>query len=753
MQAVGAYVESARDRNFIQVLLKGEIQTAGRDFHLGQSELALVEATMQRLEADKSSLILTEFPSDSIPLALAASYAYAQRPAFGGEAKPLLLLPSTGYVTRLDQFHHGKTLNYDSSTVDSLIRREVVNALAEVPDDWGVYSAPPNGTFQFDAPPEESDHLGVMLIDLRRPEWSERAFDAIWAFIEETDDMPVVFYAREMDAAATMVDDRLSTEPLEITNSLLATADPNEYPSQTADRHAKSDLTVQEEILSNGRVNVTCVPVVDEDFGEMVPDFIQMKNDLQERNVATIAVGRVFNMLTKQPFKPTYWNKRARGDGYYNEVNTYIDILQDKSDNADGVVGDMLSNYARQAADVQSYLNDTHRVQNTVFTAMQNAAADDQEVIFIVGNTAERDALIEAATSEGYRIPDNTRLIEIGNVRPDPDLRHVFLSPPSFKNQYVYEFPPSKEIAFVHHAMWTNHVERTSKRALKDIPSTHNARPVGGGSDGPGQIDDFVFDIDDLEDELERQLESNPMSLISPDSGVDDENGRDKNGHDDAEIRLHLSDGDQIDATPRQHITVYDEETASINKTVASAVTVGDQILRISDAAEDIYDVLVESVDSREAMRKHFKTLSEWREMVDSEMDERGMTNDDVVELMRERGSDLDEDSDAVKKWRTGERYGPGDPEDLRRTIQIFRPQVEEAVLDQVHRVVWNSLKTIRDEHRRIGRDARRILAAEVNPSTNASVKGSVNEKLIKNKAQDLKKVAIVEIEPLEDDH
>jgi len=213
-----------------------------------------------------------------------------------------------------------------------------------------------------------------------------------------------------------------------------------------------------------------------------------------------------------------------------------------------------------------------------------------------------------------------------------------------------------------------------------------------------------------------------------------------------------LSDGDHIDATPRQHITVYDEETASINKTVASAVSVSDQILRIGDAAEDIYDVLVESVDSRETMRKHFETLSEWREMVDSEMNERGLTNDDVVEMLRKRGSDLAEDSNAVKKWRTGERYGPGDSEDLRRMIQIFRPQVEEAVLDQVHRVAWKSLKTIRDEHRRIGRDARRILAAEVNPSTSATVKGNVNEQLIKNKAQNLKKVAITEIEPLNDD-
>lgn len=751
MEAVGHFVEKARNRSFIQVLLEGDIRTAGRDFHLGQSELALVEVTMQRLEAGESTLIHTQFPSDSIPLALTASYAYAQRPALGGQAKALILFPSTGYVTRLDEFHHGTTLNYNSSAVDSLIKREVVHKLSEVPDDWGVYSAPTNGSFQLDVPPDEVDHLDAMLVDLRRPEWSERMFNAIWTFIEEADDLTVVFYARDMDAAA-MVDNRLDTEPLEITNSLLATADPTEARSEDTDRDAKSDLTVQERILSNGGVNVTCVPVVDEDFGGMVPNFIQMKNDLQERNVATIAVGRVFNMLTKQPFKPKYWNERARGDGYYNDVDTYIDILQDKSDNADGVVGDTLSNYARQAADVQSYLNDTHRVQNTVFNAMQNAAEDDQEVVFVVGNTAERDALIEAATSEGYRIPDNTRLTKIGTINPDLDARYVFLSPPSFRNQYVYEFPPSKEVAFVHHAMWTNYVERTSKRALEDISSTHNARPVGGNG-SPGEIDDFVFDIDDLEDELERQLESNPMSLISPDIGADDDkDGETGTSTDDAEIRLHLSDGDHIDATPRQHITVYDEETASINKTVASALSVGDQILRIGDAAEDIYDVLVDSVDSREAMRKHFETLSEWREMVDSEMNERGLTNDDVVEMLRKRGSDLAEDSNAVKRWRTGERYGPGDSEDLRRTIQIFRPQVEEAVLDQVHRVVWNSLKTIRDEHRRIGRDARRILAAEVNPSTSATVKGNVNEQLIKNKAQNLKKVDITEIESLNDD-
>jgi hypothetical protein len=744
MEAVGTYVEAAKEREFLRVM--DSIWNDGSDFRLGECELAIVEEALRHVDSGESLLVHTHFPSDSVPLALAATYAYSQRPAFGGDAKPLLLFPSSGYITQLDTFHHARTLNYDSNKVDSLISRTIVRAASEVPNDWGVYSAPATGSFAFDK--DGWSHVGAMFVDLRRPEWSERAFDGIWRLFDGSVGVPAIFYARDMDAAAGLVEDRLNTEKLEVTNKMLASAGDHEC----RENESPSNLTLQQNVFASGEVKAICRPVVDEEFGELVPDFIHMKNNLQDRDIATIAVGRVFNLLTKQPFKPKYWEERAKGDGYYSHVNTYIDILRDKSDNVDGAAGGMLSNYARHAEDVQGHLNEKHAVQSMAFHLMKEAAEDDGETLFVVNNTAERDAFIHAATSEGYRIPDNTKLVEIGKLAPKPAARHVFLSPPSFSNQYVFEFPPSERVEFLHHAMWGDYIARTAEQSLDGIPSTHSTKTVGGGSSG-GAVDDFVFDIDQLEDELEKRLKNDPMSLISGGAG-EGSGGRGGSGgsgtgasRGEESIRIHLDDGDHIDATPRQHITVYDEGTAGISHTVAEAVSVGDEVLRISDAAADIYDVLVESVDSRQSMRKHFNTVSEWREMLDSEMNARGLSTDDVVAMLRERGSDLEEGSRAVAKWRSGKRYGPGDKDDLRRTIQIFRPQVEEAVLDQVYRTVWNSLKTIRDEHRRIGRDTRRILAAEMRPGTSATVRGSVNESLIKDKARDLEKVAIVDIE------
>ncbi|AFZ73746.1 DrmE family protein [Natronobacterium gregoryi] len=734
MDAVRPYANACEERTFLAGFLQDSIENSGDPFHLGDTELAIVEAALRAFEQQKSVVIHNPFPSESLSVAICAAYAYSQKPTTGGPNQPMLLLPSMGYVTRFDDFHHSRTLNPDSNAVNSLIRREVVRATSEVEDRWGLYTAPTNDTFVFD---EDCPHLGAMFIDFRRPEWAEQSFDRIEEFCENHPDVPVVYYTDEEDAAFELTCDRLGVEPLRVTNDLLSTADVSNDPE-----NGESDLTVQQRILSNGGVNVTYVSVVDEDFSELLEDFTMLKNKLQERDIAPLAVGRVYNLLTKQPFKPKYWTECVKGDGYYSDVPTYLDLIRTKSDQSDGVGGDLLSNYARVANTVQGHLNDHHALQNNVFNAMQNAARDERDTVFVVSNAAERDALMSAATGEGYAIPENVQLLEMGQLQPNPDRHHIFLFPP-YSESYIYEFPPSKHIAYVHNAMWHRYVQTNSKRKMNG-KATHESRAVGGNG-GPGEITDFVFDIDEVEDDIERRLRQNPLSLITDDSGSESDDEDNGGGQTRPTRRFYLDNDETLDVTDGQHITTYDSSEAAIKRKVAKNVSAGDEILLVDSVADDIYDVLVDSVDSRETMRENFNTVENWREMLVSEMEARNLDDEDVLDELQERGSDLEDDR-TIHDWRTGDRYGPGDAADVRRTLQIFRPQLEEAALEQVHGVVWESLKTIRTEHRRLGRDVRRAIEAEVNPSTSAEFNASVNEAMIKNVTRDIEKVTVTKI-------
>ncbi|WP_336021520.1 DrmE family protein [Halobellus salinisoli] len=729
---ITSYADSFRQRVFMGGFLQGTIQNDGTAFHLGTTECAIVEKALRAVDRRESLLIHNPFPTTSLPVAIIASYAYSQNPRIpGNEELPMLVFPasSRGYLSEIDKFHFQTTVSAEDNKTP-LIPRESIGSLSEQSASWHVYTAKDNFVFDIE---NHDVPLGALFIDLRKPEWSERRFDNIEEFCESNPDIPAIFYTEEMNPAAELTQERLGSEPIRVTGEMLANA------ATTDPAEGESSLTVQERILSSGRLEVLQFPVTDEGLGDHIPEFIGLKKKCQKRDLAYVDVGRVFNRLLKQPFKPKYWSRSVGSNAFYDDVPGYIERLERRAGNVERG-SNLLNNYARKANEVQGYLNGRHALQNTVLDAIQRAGDDEGHSRFVVKNTPAKEALRLAATDSGYTIPENVEIIERGKVTPMPDTRYVFLYPP-YRDDYVFEFPPSEQVAFIYQALWSNYVQSAAQEATKKITATHKTQSIGEGG-AVGDVEDHVFDIDTLESDIEGYLRGVDFGGSDGSSLEESEEA----ASDGEELIFELTDGSSRRFSEESIVTIYDPEEAKISRKTAKKVDIGEEILLIESVAGDLYDVLLDSAHKRDAVREDEELVANWRRALNNAMEREGLSYEDVVDELQERGSDI-ESWHSVRAWSEGRYMGPLDEGDCRRVLHLARPDLEGALLEQIHEQVWKAMKHLRLLHRRIGRNVRRAVEAEYNPSTTSSFGSDVNEQMVKNIARNIDRQTITNIE------
>lgn len=734
---ITSYADSCRQRVFMGGFLQGTIQNDGTPFHLGTTECAIVEKTLRTVERGESLLIHNPFPTTSLPVAIIASYAYSQNPRIpDSEGLPMLVFPasSRGYLSIIDNFHFQNTVSPEDNKTP-LIPRESIGSLSEQSSPWCVYTAKDN--FAFDS--ENHDvPLGAIFVDLRKPEWSERQFDNIEAFCESNSEVSAIFYTEEMNPAAELTRERLDSEPICVTNAMLANA------ATIESVEGESALTVQERILSSGQLEVLQFPVTDEGLGDYIPELIKLKKKCQERDLAYVDVGRVFNRLLKQPFKPKYWSRSVGSNAFYDDVPGYIERIERRAGNVERG-SNLLNNYARKANEVQGYLNERHALQNTVLDAIQRAGDDEGHSRFVVKNTAEKEALRLAATDSGYTIPENIEIIEREKVTPMPDTRYVFLYPP-YRDDYVFEFPPSKQVAFIYQALWSNYVQSAAQDATQNITATHKTQSIGEGGT-VGDVEDHVFDIDTLESDIEGYLRG--VDFGGSDGSSSGATEEAASGGE--ELIFELSDGSTRRFSEEGIVTTYDPEEAKISRKTAKKVEAGEEILLIESVGGDLYDVLLDSAHKRDAVREDEELVANWRRALNNAMEREGLSYEDVVDELQERGSDI-ESWHSVRAWSEGRYMGPLDEGDCRRVLHLARPDLEGALLEQIHEQVWKAMKHLRLLHRRIGRNVRRAVEAEYNPSTTSSFGGDVNEQMVKNIARNIERQTVTNIKASTDE-
>jgi hypothetical protein len=480
-------------------------------------------------------------------------------------------------------------------------------------------------------------------------------------------------------------------------------------------------------------------PVADEDMGSLVSDFIGLKKKCLNRDLAYVEVSRVFNRLLKQPFKPHYWSRVVGANEFYDDVPGYIERIENRASNiSEG--SDLLYNFARAANELQGYLNDKHVLQNTVLDAVVRAGDNKTPSRFVVKNTAEVEALRLAITDNGYTIPSNVEIIERAKVTPIPEVRYVFLYPP-YRDDYVFEFPPSKTVAYIHNALWSNYVRASAVDATEDIGTQYVTRGVTA-SGTVGDVDDFVFDIDTLETNIEGYLRRTAFG--GPDTDSEETTSTGDSGTPDR--LLTLDNGDTLAVSAQSIVTSYDSDDASITRKQAKNVEVGDEVLLIGSVAGDLYDVLIESAHKREAVREDERLVENWRNALETAIERDDLSYEDVVDKLQARGSSI-QSWQTVRAWAKGRYIGPLNEDDCRRVLSIGRPELEGALLEQIHEQVWRAMKHLRLLHRRIGRNVRRAVEAEYNAATSTAFRGGVNERMIKSIAREIERATVTSIE------
>lgn len=729
---VVSYADSCRQRVFMEGFFEGRINNDGTLFHLGTTECAIVERALRAVEQGESLLIHNNFPTTSLPVAIIASYAYSQNPRIpGNEDLPMLVFPasSRGYLGEIDNFHFQTTVSAEDNETP-LIPRTSIGTLSEQSSSWCIYTVKNN--FIFDTE-NHDEPLGALFVDLRKPEWSERRFDDIEEFCESNPETATIFYTAEMNSAARLTQERLDSEPVRVTGEMLASAD------TTESAEGESPLTVQERILSSGQLEVLQFPVTDERLSDHISEFVKLKKKCQKKDLAYIYVARVFNRLLKQPFKPKYWSQSVGSNAFYDDVPAYIKRIERRAGNVERG-SNLLNNYARKANEVQGCLNERHALQNTVLDAIQRAGDDEKHSCFVVKNTTEKKALRLAATDSGYTLPGNLDIIERKNVTPMPDTRYVFLYPP-YCDDYIFEFPPSEQVAFIHQTLWSDYVQSAAREATQDITITHNTQTIGKGG-AASDIEDHVFDIDTLESSIEGYLRGADFGRSDGSSTSEASKEVTSDGE---ELVFELSDGSSRRFSRESIVTVYDPERAKISRKTAKKIDVGEEILLIESVAGDLYDVLLDSAHERDAVREDEELVANWRQALNNVMERERLSYEDVVDEIQERGSDI-ETCKSVRAWAKGQHMGPLDEGDCRRVLHLARPELEGALLEQIHEQVWRGMKHLRLLHRRIGRNVRRAVEAEYNPSTTSSFGGSVNEQMIKNIARDIERQVVTGI-------
>lgn len=744
IDSISGFAAACRERPYLSRWFPENIMADEEVYSFGQTELAIIEETLRKLERGQSLLVHDPLPSNRIALGICLAYIRTQDTRFPkdgivGAGRSLLAFPALhhGYVTAIDEFKLDGI-----GRQPSLVDRTPIDRLSQVEEPADIHTAKNNFEFDWERP---GNNVGAIFVDLRKPEWGNvsRRFDQIMALYEASN-CPFIFYTDEMTTAAETIAENIET--LEVTNELLTTAEPSALPENPS-------LTTQfEHLINTEDITVELITVGYPDLYEIVSDLSAMRNDLQAspgvQGVIKMEVGWLFNLLTRLPIKPEYWDSVVADNYYQQGVRELLENLRGKAQRIDGREADLLVNYVEAANALHGRLNTHHPLQETLFELISAAEKNtDEQRIVIVKNDFERKAILRALTLEDATLADSVTLQTVDEVRLSADAEVIVVRPLD-EDSYLYDFPAAKRVAFLQYEPWAPIVEERLESGIGAIGATIAIKEVGqtGGREVPEpqqaqssqQLDQAYdrpenADAQDPTETLRKDFEAGEDASVSGSSGSGSTSVE-------PDLEVSLSNGDVRQLSEQSRVSVL-KDNGDIGRKLAKDLTPGETILLLDSATEDIYDLFVESAHQKDQLRKAESVIERWRTILDDGISEE-MTEQEFLYELQERGSDITDQS-TISTWRTGQAIGPQDPEDVRRVFEIFEPDMEPTYM-----MTAEAMKKIRTEHRNIGRKARKAIEAQMG----GSIAGDLSTDLpadIDKSSQNVRKATIEAVTPL----
>ncbi|WP_226023651.1 DrmE family protein [Halomicrobium salinisoli] len=729
----------------------------GEEFHFSDVELATAQETLVALDKQSDVVLHNPLPGDEALLSACLAFIRSQNPNFPtdgiiGRGEALCLFPalSRGYVTKFDDIRRDGI-----GRSPKIVQRESVGSMSDISGSADLYTS--KHGISLDAVPDE---VGAFVVDLRKREWRDpsRRLDELEEYLDDVS-VPVVYYVSD---PRPEVESLLSgVDRIEFDNSVLSTA-------RTDTGSGESSLSKYAEILSAGERSVTIGMVHHPEMKSVVTDLANMKQDLRKIPGLALDVGWIFNLLTELPVKPKYWEEVIRDNYHYQSIGSLIENLRAKAQNLDGMTEDLVINYCQAANYLQKLLNSKHPLQDVLFEKIAAAEDRGESVRFVVRNDYEREALLAALAAEGGTIPDSAQIEPIDENDPKPETKTVITRPMNNRS-YLYSFPVSRRLEFLHYEIWESQISRKLRTELDGTDTTiqsqaynqpeenptpeQQSRAVAGshapataGEPEPtadsldraadadavtssdaagsaaGSIESPTYEVGGYENPnelLEEVLEEEFEGTSSNSNRTGDSAGQnrsDETGGDSSTLEITFEDGTTETRSALSRVTIATD--GDIARIPATELELGDEVLIVDTAANDVYDLFVESAHEREQVRGCETTIDRWRNILID-----GLQNDytasELIEEMQERGSSISDET-TIASWGSGRTLGPRDDEDVRRVLEVLEPESSELAEPTV-----SALKEIRTLHRTIGQHARRSIEAGVTPQ------GSIDSDLV----------------------
>lgn len=746
LDTISEHAAACREREYLSRWFPANIMADEEVYSFGNTELAIIEETLRKLEDGQSVLVHDPLPSNRIALGLCLAYVRTQDPRFPedgivGGGHSLLAFPALhhGYVSVIDKFKLDGI-----GRQPSLVDREPIDRLSDIEKPADIHTAKNNFEFDRERP---TNGVGAIFVDLRKPEWGKpsRRFDEIMALYEATDS-PFIFYTDEMTPAGEAV--AAESELIEVSNELLATAESSTLPENPS-------LTTQFEYLINTEeITVEHVTIGYPDLYEIVSDLSAMRNDLQAssnvQRVIKMEVGWLFNLLTRLPVKPEYWDGIVADNYYQQGVRELLENLRGKAQRLDGREADLLVNYYEAANALHGRLNSQHPLQDALFDLIsaERKTADEPRSV-VVKNDFERKAILQALTLEDATLADDVTIHKETEISPSANAE-VIVARPLDANSYLYDFPTASRIAFIQYEPWAPIVEDRLASGIEKIGATVQKRHLGqvGGRKAPepsqhAQANHELEEAYDRPAEADRQdptetlredFEAGESTSASGSSGTSTTSQN-------PDLEVSLSNGDVRKLSKHTRVSVL-KDNGDIGRKEAKDLQSDETLLLLDSATEDIYDLFVESAHEKEQLRKAESVVERWRTILDDGLSS-GMNEADVLRELQERGSDISDQS-TISNWRTGQAIGPRDPADVRRILDIFEPEMRPT-----YKMTVDAMKQIRTEHRNIGRKARKAIESQMGRSIASDLSTDLPTD-IDQSSQNVRKATVESITPLD---
>jgi len=148
-------------------------------------------------------------------------------------------------------------------------------------------------------------------------------------------------------------------------------------------------------------------------------------------------------------------------------------------------------------------------------------------------------------------------------------------------------------------------------------------------------------------------------------------------------------------AEPDSRMTVFLPATGKTDHRRADGLRPGDIVVFVDgEQRRQLYEVILKRIERHPAMGATYILVRYWQQAVRAGFSRSGMTYDGFLQELRQRGSSM-QTTAGVRFWVVGEVLGPDDPEDIRRTGEVFNDEV----LLQKWKDIDRALRKIRGLH------------------------------------------------------